>query len=467
MKSTVLKQIFNKSIATITLIGVLSFLFPTISSANTLEPAAPIVPYYAGPGAGIVPIARPSSNTNLGGGVSIFSQPTGTIGTPSPFNMSSGLNNNTANTNIVNIGSVSSGKKADSKTDSKTKGKKGDSQAEAADGDTSETSGAAGSGASVSDALGCSAGGLLGQAVSMGLKSLTSKAVGKVTSALTTVPISANAPGDNLDKSANANEAESSVNAVQQIFGVPFGASFNGIAYCIVNGLITYIADSTIAWANSGFQGNPAFLENAESFLGTLADRQASEFVSSLAYNSTGINVCEPFRVDVAIALSESYGAQDNGGNPNRFSCSMDQIGQNFMNFANGGQGGGADISGYWSNWNQMQQPGNNPWGAYMEAGDYMRGQIAVKENTAKFELGLNSGFLNFKKCEDKAAAKKGDTSSCKTYTPGSLIESSLNDTIKLGKDRLVASGKIDQVVTALANALVKKALNTVLQKGE
>ncbi|MCF7865574.1 MAG: hypothetical protein K9M11_03660 [Candidatus Pacebacteria bacterium] len=342
---------------------------------------------------------------------------------------------------------------------------KSDAQATAADGDTSGVSGGSGgSGAAVSDALGCSAASLLGQAVAMGLKSLASKAVGKVTSMFTTVPISANAVGDNIDKSANANEADASVNAVQQIFGIPFGASFNGIAYCIVNGLITYIADSTIAWANSGFQGNPAFLENPESFFTTLADKQVSQFISSVAYNSTGVNVCEPFRVDLAIALSESYGGQGGTGN---ISCSMDQIGQNFANFANGGQGGGANVNGYWSNWNQMRQDQNNPWGAYIEAGDYMRGQVSIKNNTAKFELGLNNGFLNFKKCEDKEAAKKGDTSSCKTYTPGSLIESSLNKTLSLGKERLVAAGKIDQVITAVANALVKKALNTVLEQGQ
>jgi hypothetical protein len=366
------------------------------------------------------------------------------------------------------------GSPTSSKTGTKSKGS--DAQAEAADGDTSGESGAAGGGgAPVSDALGCSASGLLGRAISMGLKSLTSKAVGKVTSALTTVPISANAVGDNIDKNANASEADSSVNAVQQIFGVPFGASFNGIAYCIVNGLITYIADSTIAWANSGFQGNPAFLENPENFFRTLADRQASEFISSVGYNTTGLNVCEPFRVDVAIALSESYGGQDQAGaNPNRMSCSMDQIGQNFMDFANGGGGGyggegggGPNVDGYWSNWNQMRRDENNPWGAYMQAGEYLQAQVAVKENTAKFELGLNNGFLNFKKCEDKGAAKKGDTSSCKTYTPGSLIESSLNDTLKLGKERVVAAEKIDQVITAVANALIKKALNTVLEKAQ
>lgn len=340
-----------------------------------------------------------------------------------------------------------------------------DQQAVSASGDTSKASGNAssGTGGAVSDALGCSAASLLGEAVSTGLKSLASKAVGKVASVFTTVPISATAVGDNIDRGADAADANASTNAFQQIFGVAWGASFNGIAFCIVNGLITYIANSTIAWANSGFNGNPAFLENPEAFFSTLADRQASNFISSVAYNTSGVNVCEPFRADLAIALSQSYGAGQN--NMNRFSCSMDQVSQNFANFANGGYGGGANVNGYWSNWNQMRQDQNNPWGAYIAAGDYMQAQISMKQNTAKFELGLNNGFLNFKKCEDPAAVKKGDNSSCKTTTPGKVIEEQLNSTLNLGKQRLVMADKIDQVVTAVANALVKKALNTVLQK--
>jgi hypothetical protein len=344
---------------------------------------------------------------------------------------------------------------------STNKSGKADAQAEAASGDTSGVSGStAGAGGGVADALGCSAASLLGQAVASGLKSLASRVVGKVVSVFTTVPISATSVGDNIDRSANASDATASVSAFQQIFGIPFGASFNGIAYCIVNGLITYIANSTIAWANSGFNGNPAFIQNPEGFFNTLADQQASQFISSVAYNTTGVNICQPFRVELAVALSQSYGQQGGTG----LSCTMSQINQNVSNFANGGIGGSPNVNGYWSNWNQMRQDQNNPWGAYMKAGDYMQAQISVKQNTAKLELGLNNGFLNFKKCEDPAAAKKGDDSSCKTTTPGRLIESQLNSTLNLGKERLVMADKIDQVITAVANALVKKALNTVLQ---
>jgi len=343
-----------------------------------------------------------------------------------------------------------------------------DGQADAYNSDTSNATGASGSGSgAVSDALKCSASGLLGQAVTMGLKSLVGSAAGSAVSsvAATAVPITANSSSDNTASIKSSSDANASVNAIQQIFGVSFGASFNGIAWCIANGLITYIANSTIAWANSGFQGNPAFLENPETFFQTLADRTASGFIANLAYNKTGINVCEPFRVDLAIALSESYANQRGTAGQNRLSCSMDQMGQNFQNFANGGGIGGGDIRGYWSNWNALREDENNRWGNYIEAGEYLRAQVSVKENTAKFELGLNNGFLNFKKCEDPVAAKNGDLSSCKSTTPGAIIQSSLEDTLKIPKERLVAADKIDQVITALANALIKKALNKVLEQ--
>lgn len=384
------------------------------------------------------------------------------------FNSNSGTTGSTNASLNSGLGQESNANQLNTLQQNLSTGAGGNDPQAQAFGGTTGTTGATGSASgAVSDALGCSAGALLGNMIASGIKSLFTSSVTGDLQSQQTVPI--NTEKDANTKSIkNASNADADVNAYQQINGITIGASWNGVAYCIVNGLITYIADSTIAWANSGFQGNPAFLENPEAFFTTLADRQASEFISTLAYDTTGINVCEPFRVEVAIALAESYGTQQ-GGNTSRFSCSMDQVSQNFMDFANGGGGygygeGGPNIDGYWSNWNQLRQDQNNPWGAYIEAGEYLRAQISTQENTAKFELGLNAGYLNFKKCEDPADAKRGSGDSCRTYTPGSLIQSSLEDTLKIPKERLVAAQKIDQVITALANALIKKALNTVLE---
>ncbi|MFK5283207.1 hypothetical protein ACI3PL_26910, partial [Lacticaseibacillus paracasei] len=43
-------------------------------------------------------------------------------------------------------------------------------------------------------------------------------------------------------------------------FGIYINVSWDSIAWCVINAMIEYIANATIAWANSGFNGNPAFL---------------------------------------------------------------------------------------------------------------------------------------------------------------------------------------------------------------
>lgn len=340
--------------------------------------------------------------------------------------------------------------------------------------------GASGGGSATSDALGCAASSLLGQALGAGIKSMVAKTVSKAAGALKNVPIIANATGDNLDVAKNASQAIADVNAVQQINGVPIGASFNGIAYCIVNSIIQYVANSTIAWAKSGFNGNPAFLQNPQGFFQTIADQQANQFISGVAY---GPNICSNFKSDLGVALSQSYGAQAQAntatGATLQLSCSMAGGG----NPGNGGSavgvipapgngpqvggvssGGNSPTSGFWSGWNMTRLNENNLAGSFIQATNLMSSQVQKKVNTTQNEVNNNGGWLNFKKCDNNAAAKKGDTSSCKTVTPGNLIKSTLDATLAIPKQRLVSAQKMDQIITQLTNMLIKKALNTVLE---
>lgn len=311
----------------------------------------------------------------------------------------------------------------------------------------------------VADAVGCAGASILGQSIYMGLKSMVAKTVAATAGALRNVPIIANAVGDHLDLAKDAAEANTAINAIQQIKGIPIAASFNGIAYCIVNSIIDYVQKSTVAWVKSGFKGNPAFLENPEAFFRTIADKQANAFISGLTYNTNNANVCSQFRSDLGIALSESYGSRS-GGQINQLSCSM----------AAGGSGvsvipapGTDPNANYWNQWNMQRQDENNLVGTYIRANEQLYRQIQQKQYTAQNEINNNNGFLSFKKCDDPAAVKRGDNSSCRTTTPGALIKSSLEDTLNIAKNRLVSAEKIDQLITNLTNTLIKKALNTIL----
>lgn len=314
-------------------------------------------------------------------------------------------------------------------------------------------------GKTAAEALGCVAGGLLAQVIAQGISVAIAGLFDAADYSLPVKDIGLRANG-RLETAAHT-----SIN----IFGFPTGVSWDGISWCIVNSIISYIADSTIRWANSGFNGNPSFVQNPERFFKGLADQQASQFIQQLAYDTTGFNVCKPFRAQIAIGLANSY--NNNTGNKFDGSCSLDTVKNNVSGFAknpitvssSGGQSPQAGINNYWKNWNQTRQDQNNPFGAYLLAQDYMNTQISMKNNTMSVQLQTNGGFLSFYKCEDPEAAKKGDTRSCNVTTPGKLVQSSLEKSLNLPKDRLVLASKFDQVVTAIVNNLIKVALDKVL----
>lgn len=264
--------------------------------------------------------------------------------------------------------------------------------------------------------------------------------------------------------------------------GTYIGVGWDSIAWCIVNAMIEHITNSTIAWANSGFNGNPAFIENPGRFFSDLADYQAGKIISDIAYGSSRgrVNICQPFRLTVAIGLAQSYRNDSPSALDQLYdgmSCRLSDITQN--NFfggirtqigpSSGGLAGNtvnrASATGFvsWTDWILVtQQDANNPYGAYILANQALYSAVQARESEIRFEVGLNDGWLNFKKCSDPK-----DPQTCNTTTPGRLIESSLNQTLGLSKQRLIMANKFDEMITAIVNNLIRVSLNKVLQPNE
>ncbi|MEI8061849.1 MAG: hypothetical protein WCG97_00940 [bacterium] len=335
----------------------------------------------------------------------------------------------------------------------------GDSQESAYSNGVSKSSSSNGNYSSIAtESLSCSAGQILSSLLSSAISSVLNKVTDTIGDTVSTISRKVSVDDDSThNNQKNANNA--------QIGHFAFGSGiidtpgWDAIAYCIVNSVISYIADSTIRWANSGFNGNPSFIENTGNFFQDLADREAGSFVSSLAKNITngGVDLCSPFKLQISVGLSNYY---SNGSNfKNSAKCSLTKVVGNIDKFTTG-----ADFSsGGWNGWYSMtQNPQNNGVGAWIMSNDELHGRITAKNNTATLELGLNKGFLNYKKC-----SKPGDATSCKTVTPGIVIQGQLEKTLNLGKDRLVLAQKFDQVVEAIVNSLIKVALNEALGSGK
>lgn len=219
---------------------------------------------------------------------------------------------------------------------------------------------------------------------------------------------------------------------------VPVLPGLNAIAYCLINTIIAYIADATIAWIRSGFKGNPVFVDDPELFFQSLADYELTNLLNAM----TDERLCQPFNLQIKLALlketTRSYS--------NTSRCTLGSALNNLQNV------------GYDSvSWNTMtQNPNNNPYGAYFEATKYLNANIARKQNTFTLELGWSKGFLSFPDPEDPTGRKR--------LSPGALIEQQLAKRLGASEERLILAEKFDQVVTELVNQLVKIALNEVFE---
>lgn len=324
--------------------------------------------------------------------------------------------------------------------------------------------------------LSCSAGQILGQLLTTTISNAISSAIGNTIGSVAqatgiimpTVPVNTryDEAGQHIVGEVRARSGSFTM------FGIMTNVSWDSIAWCVVNAMIEHIANATIAWANSGFNGNPAFLQNPERFFRDLADYQAGTIIRDIAYGATGgkVNICQPFRVNIAVGLAESYLGTGQNAIDARYrgmSCSLSDLQQQKffggISVTAGTRRGNMPMQSgaiTWSDWLAVSQiDANNPYGAYILANEALYAAVEARQNELKFEIGLNNGWLNFKKCKDGET----DPSKCDTVTPGRLIESQLNQTLGLSKQRLVMADKFDQMITAIVNNLIKIALNEVL----
>ena len=295
----------------------------------------------------------------------------------------------------------------------------------------------------------CVGGKLLANLLTSSISSAIKSGVGSLMGVAKGLPVTIDQTGTGRNI-----EADTNAHTGMFVFGVQTGVSWDSIAYCVVNTIIDYIVNSTIQWANSGFKGNPSFVRNPEQFFKQLADREAASFIQEIAYQTTGLNVCAPFRINIATGLVGSYSGLNDYARYN--TCSLTQMQQNAM------QSGSYTITTP-TDWIALTKPQNNIYYSYISAGDELSKRIALKNNTATFDLTINRGFLSYKKCKDDSKPES-KTNPCDTVTPGSVIADSLSSTLNIPRERLVSAQKFDQMVDAIVNNLIKIALSKVLE---
>lgn len=159
----------------------------------------------------------------------------------------------------------------------------------------------------------------------------------------------------------------------------------DGLATLIAKTIIKALTKSIVQWINSGFKGNPSFVQNPGAFFSGIADKVAGNMIEKIAPE-----LCSPFKLNIQLALALSQTGGD------ELSCTLTDVEKNFSDFVNGSLKGG----GSWDNWFKItQEPQNNPYGAMMIAQSKLK--IAVETAQGKYEKQLDwgSGFLSFEDC--------------------------------------------------------------------
>lgn len=248
----------------------------------------------------------------------------------------------------------------------------------------------------------------------------------------------------------------------------------------IAQKMVDDMVKSTIEWANTGFDGNPAYPNNWGRYVETTARGAAGEYISGTKLGF----LCDPFQAQIKLSLVQQTVPQER-----QFECSLDKIGVNYENFVNNFQEGG---------WNAFfeatQRDSGNPFSAYVTAQADLDDQIANQLGIVNEERRLNDGFLSFKECarrnqrpstnvsyeefmeqyesmspqaqEDIRATypnwdpSKGpndclDEGSVKT--PGSVIKTQLDKALGSGLEGLISADSVDALVSAFASGLLQR----------
>ncbi len=208
---------------------------------------------------------------------------------------------------------------------------------------------------------------------------------------------------------------------------------------------IQRIVSSTVEWANTGFQGNPAYVTDTEQYFTDLADGIAGEYIS--ASTSPISFLCSPFQANIKLSLVQNYYKPNN-----QFQCTLTGAVANIENFYKDFNQGG------WEAWLSMtQNPTNNPYGAYIEAKAEMDARLASAIGLKTNELSINSGYLNWAACEKKDPKTQKCLKYGPTKTPGGHIKAQLDKVLPAGLEKLITVQHVEDLAEAFAVGLLQK----------
>ena len=244
---------------------------------------------------------------------------------------------------------------------------------------------------------------------------------------------------------------------------------FSCLARTVAKVALNQITASVVNWINSGFNGSPSFVTNPTQFFTNVADQAAGSFIKSSALSF----LCSPFKLQIRIAIAQSYANRNNAA-----SCTLTGVTNNITGFMNNFSSGG---------WPALLSftttPTNNPYGAFIYAEAGLNSSVLNAQNQKNTDLNRGGGFLSFQQkvnCTDTTNAPAGSPNrsvdqvtspdgnvsyrvcDLKATTPGTIIQNSLIGTNNSTLNELNLAKNFDEII----NALISQLMTRTLQQG-
>ena len=235
--------------------------------------------------------------------------------------------------------------------------------------------------------------------------------------------------------------------------------TLDGLAFAAAKQAANNMVNDLVSWINSGFNGSPGFVQDMQAFLRDTADQAVGEYIENLGSDASFL--CEPFRLDIQIALSELYDrSRLNQPAP---TCTLTGIIDNIEDFIGGSRGSFVNNGG-WNDWFDMtSQPSvYTPYGGFLSAETGRQVTEAEAVSAQRSETQNNNGFLSVKVCDDVSGPGGITNQVCNITKPGKLIQEALSFNLDTGRQSLVEADEINELI----GALISQTANSFLTSG-
>jgi hypothetical protein len=228
--------------------------------------------------------------------------------------------------------------------------------------------------------------------------------------------------------------------------------TLDGLAWAFAKKAVNMMVQSLINWINSGFKGSPSFVQDLEGFLTNAADAAVVDYL--LEIEAIDSFICEPFRLDVSIAIKNQYRlGRDYQSAPD---CTLTGIIDNIKGFTSGAQGSFSE--GGWDDWLEIttQPEVYTAYGAALTAEAGARARIINAKGEELSILDFGDGFLSMETCKQIPGSAKKD---CWIDKPGKIIQEALTFNLDSGRQALIQADEISEIIAALLGQFANMAI--------